>query len=238
MRLLTCVQRLRFALVLPPLQKQPFHPRFSFSSLELDLKHLFPMQQVKLVVVGDGAIGKTCFLVSYTRNGFPTDYVPTVFDSYSCNVSVDSVPVNLTLWDTAGQEDYDRLRPLSYPHTDVFLAMFSVVSPNSFNNVRDKWVPEVRHHCPDVPIVLTGTKIDLRDNAETLNRLAIRHQHPVEYEHGLELARELGCAKYMECSALTQQGLHAVFNEAIREALKAKNPKKGKKAKQGKCSLF
>merc|ERR1711981_803361 len=76
-------------------------------------------------------------------------------------MGVDGKPINLGLWDTAGQEDYDRLRPLSYPQTDVFLTCFSIISPASFQNVKAKWYPEINHHCPSTPLVLVGTKIDL-----------------------------------------------------------------------------
>ncbi len=124
-------------------------------------------------------------------------------------------PYTLGLFDTAGQEDYDRLRPLSYPQTDVFLVCFSVTSPTSFENVREKWFPEVRHHCPATSCILVGTMIDLRDDPSVVEKLARNHQRVITTDMGEQLARELGAVKYVECSALTQRGLKNVFDEVV-----------------------
>jgi len=187
------------------------------------------MQNIKCVVVGDGAVGKTCLLISYTTNAFPGEYIPTVFDNYSANVMVDGKPINLGLWDTAGQEDYDRLRPLSYPQTDVFLVCFSVIASSSFENVKTKWVPEITHHAPDVPIVLVGTKSDLRKDDSMAKQLAARNQAMVTVESAQRMAKEIGAVSFLECSALTQEGLKQVFDDAIRAAMAGtKKPKKKK----------
>lgn len=120
---------------------------------------------------------------------------------------------NVYFYNLIGQEDYDRLRPLSYPQTDVFLVCFSVTSPASFENVKEKWFPEVHHHCPGVPCLIVGTQVDLRDDAQVIEKLARQKQRPVTSEQGERLARELGAVKYVECSALTQKGLKNVFDE-------------------------
>ena len=194
------------------------------------------MEAIKCVVVGDGAVGKTSLLISYTTNSFPTDYVPTIFDNYSCNVMVDKKAINLGLWDTAGQEEYDRLRPLSYPQTDVFLACFSIISPSSFANIETRWISELKHHCPDTPIILVGLKQDLREDKELIERLRERNQSPINYQQGIELAKRTNCAKYFECSAFTQAGIKVVFDEAIRAALMPK--KSDKKKSKSSCSLI
>ncbi|KAL3234915.1 Cell division control protein 42 [Nakaseomyces bracarensis] len=187
------------------------------------------MQTLKCVVVGDGAVGKTCLLISYTTNQFPADYVPTVFDNYAVTVMIGDEPYTLGLFDTAGQEDYDRLRPLSYPSTDVFLVCFSVISPPSFENVKEKWFPEVHHHCPGVPCLIVGTQVDLRDDKVIIEKLRKQRLRPITAEQGERLARELRAVKYVECSALTQRGLKNVFDEAIVAALEPPVIKKSKK---------
>jgi len=194
------------------------------------------LQSVKLVVVGDGTVGKTCLLLAYTTNSFPVEYVPTVFDNYSANVMIDNKTVSLGLWDTAGQEDYDRLRPLSYPNTDVFLVCFSLVAVTSFNNVKTKWASEVHHHCPDAKVLLVGTKVDLRDDMskEMQDSLASHQQLPITSQQGMSLAREMKAVNYLECSSLTQKGLKAVFDEAIKCVVIPKGKKTGGRGGKGK----
>lgn len=196
------------------------------------------MRTIKCVTVGDGAVGKTCLLISFTTDAFAGEYIPTVFDNYSANIMVDGQPYAISLWDTAGQEDYDRLRPLSYPQTDVFLVCFSVISPASLDNVGNKWFPEITHHCPRTPIVLVGTKIDLREDPVMIERL--RHQYrcgPITMAQGMTKAKELGAVRYVECSAMTQHGVKEVFDEAIRTVIDP--PIKSKKTStHGKCELL
>ncbi|XP_026873391.2 ras homolog family member Ua isoform X2 [Electrophorus electricus] len=142
-------------------------------------------RKVKCVLVGDGAVGKTSLIISYTTNGYPTEYVPTAFDNFSAVVAVDGKPVKLQLCDTAGQ------------------------------NVREKWVPEIRRHCPRAPILLVGTQADLRQDVKVLIQLAKYKEQPVELQEACACAEEVHAVSYMECSALTQKNLKEVFDAAI-----------------------
>uniref|UniRef100_A0A8C0AI29 Ras homolog family member U n=1 Tax=Bos mutus grunniens TaxID=30521 RepID=A0A8C0AI29_BOSMU len=170
---------------------------------------------VKCVLVGDGAVGKTSLVVSYTTNGYPTEYIPTAFDNFSAVVSVDGRPVKLQLCDTAGQDEFDKLRPLCYTNADIFLLCFSVVGPSSFQNVSEKWVPEIRGHCPKAPIVLVGTQSDLREDVKVLIELDKCKEKPVPEEAARLCAEEIKATSYIECSALTQKNLKEVFDAAI-----------------------
>eukprot|EP00123_Amoebidium_parasiticum_P001721 comp12883_c0_seq1/m.8072 comp12883_c0_seq1/g.8072 ORF comp12883_c0_seq1/g.8072 comp12883_c0_seq1/m.8072 type:complete len:197 (-) comp12883_c0_seq1:650-1240(-) len=180
----------------------------------------------KMVVVGDGACGKTCLLIRIAQQKFLTDkYVPTVFENYATTQTVDGKQIELALWDTAGQEDYDHIRPLSYPNANVVLMCYSVDNIESLENVKDKWVIEVKHHAPGVPYILCGLKKDLRGNPATAAK-------EVSPEKGQEVADEIGAAAYVECSAKTDENVGVVLEKAIRTALAFK-PKKG-----GKCTVL
>jgi small GTP-binding protein len=152
------------------------------------------------------------------ENRFPERYIPTVFENYVPIVRFEGKTIELALWDTAGQEEYDRLRPLSYPETDVILIGFAVDYPVSLANVQDKWYPEINHFCEGVPIILVGLKTDLRTDKHALSMLAAQGTKPVTAEQGQAVAKEIGAARYVECSAKNRDGVQEVFDTALREA--------------------
>src|SRR3989338_7770394 len=142
-------------------------------------------------------------LISFANDSFPEEYVPTVFENYQNELTVGSQMVKYSLWDTAGQEGFTRIRTLSYPNTDVFLLCFSVDSPPSLANIKDRWVKEIDQHCSNTPKILVATKIDLRNDS------------CVQPAEGKKMADEIGAGAYLECSARTREGLEGVFKAAL-----------------------
>ena len=114
------------------------------------------------------------------------------------------------------------MRPLCYPGTDVFLLCFSIVSPTSFNNINDKWLPEIRKHCSDIPIILVGTQCDLRNDVKVLIDLAQYKEKPITESQAQSKAQQMKALCYLECSALTQKNLKEVFDMALLAALEQK----------------
>lgn len=180
---------------------------------DIDDEELANAKRLKLVVVGDGAVGKTSLLIRFAKGEFPTEYLPTVFENYTAKHKNSSgETVLLHLWDTAGQEDYDRLRPLSYPGADIVLLCYNTISQASFEAIQEKWAPEIDHYIKDVPLMLVGTKVDLRaEGAKDPNSGEV---NPVTTEEGAALAAELG-AVHMEISAKTGDNLTETFDKAI-----------------------
>ncbi|XP_028857956.1 rho-related GTP-binding protein RhoV [Denticeps clupeoides] len=184
---------------------------------------------VRCMLVGDGAVGKTSMVVSYTSNGYPADYKQTAFDVFTGHVQVDGSPVQIQLFDTAGQDEFDNIRSLSYEQTDVFMLCFSVVNPTSFENVSKKWIPEIRACNPRSPIVLVGTQADLLLDVNVLINLDQSKVKPVLGSRARALSGKIRAAEYVECSALTQKNLKEAFDAAIFAAIKHKGGKAKKR---------
>jgi len=171
----------------------------------------------------DAFTRKTCLVMRYANNAYPEEYIPTVFDNYTVNVKIDETVVNLGLWEVMNREESDRLRPLSYPQTNIFLICFSVANRCSLENVSAKWFPEIDHHCKNVPFILVGTKSDLRNSNDPKIAELI-----VSTESSQEVAKKLGAAMYVEVSALEGTNIKELFDEAVKTVLTQKKDFKPK----------
>lgn len=173
----------------------------------------------KIVVIGDGACGKTCLLEVFKKNVFPEDYIPTIIDNFIKQVEVDGENVSLCIWDSAGQEEYDAVRPASYSETDLIFLCYSIENKNMLNNIGNKWMPEIRNYCPGAGTFLVALKTDLRtDDGKTASK-----------EDGLNMQKKLGALEFFECSAKGNSGVTEVFDAAarwIKENKKENAPKK------------
>ncbi|XP_030374396.1 ras-like GTP-binding protein RhoL [Scaptodrosophila lebanonensis] len=162
----------------------------------------------KIVIVGDGYVGKTCLLLSHITNEFPGGYAPTIFENYSCQIEVDFKEYTLLLWDTSGQEIYSCIRTLCYPNTKCFIVCYAIDNRRSFENVRHKWVPEIREltQSNNVSILVVAAKSDLRANNAT---------ECVTTMEGISLCKEIKADCFVECSARSKRS-NSVFVQAIR----------------------
>ncbi|CEJ01808.1 Putative GTP-binding protein rho3 [Rhizopus microsporus] len=171
----------------------------------------------KVIVVGDGACGKTSLLNVYTRGYFPQVYEPTVFDNYVNDVYIDGKHVELSIWDTAGQEEFDRIRSLSYSDTHVIMICFSVDNKDSLENIPNRWMEELEEGCPRAKIILVALKCDLREDETTLKKC-----DPILYQEGLSVAKSIRAVRYLECSAKHNRGVRECFDQAAKVAISGK----------------
>ncbi|KYQ94209.1 Rho GTPase [Tieghemostelium lacteum] len=190
---------------------------------------------IKIGVVGDGTVGKTTLLLSYITQAFITEYTPTVFDNFSAIEEVeDGKLVNVILWDTAGQDDYAQIRTTCYSNCryDVFLLCFSCINRDSFDNVKHKWLPELKQNSPGTPFILCGTKTDLRDSGKESPNLTA--SNTISFKEGQKRAKEIKAHNYMECTSIEPASVAKVVMEAINIIIERERIKRVTKEKQWK----
>ncbi|CAG9317431.1 unnamed protein product [Blepharisma stoltei] len=197
-------------------------------------------REIKCTILGDSDIGKTCMVASYTANTFPQVYTPTILDNYNALVNAGSEVVTLSIYDTSGrrdQEHADFRRPI-IKASDIIIVCYSMISLPSLLNVRAYWYPEIQeNNVNHVPVILVGTQKD------QINHYSIEarnnRQEPAPDNRAQHLCAEVGFYSWLPCSALTQEGLKQVFDEAIKVCLKKNSPMVRKKKKTNKkcCGL-
>ena len=186
---------------------------------------------IKCVVVGDNTVGKTCLLLqmSYTANTISRSQLESFASTYIAKLNVNGKVYQLELLEAECTDSKETNRSVAYEDTDVFCLCFSVADRESFLSIKEKWHREIKQFSPHSPIVLVGTKVDLRDSdLETSKKNEVV---AVSFKEGKKLAKRIGARKYVECSALKQRGYSEVFNEAIKAVISSTT-------KKSKCVLL
>ena len=184
---------------------------------------------MKLVFVGDTAVGKTSVIMTWTQEVFPSLYEPTVFDTYNGTKNYKGSEVKLQIWDTAGHEDLGRLRPIAYANTDCFIICFSLMDKSSLENACQKWISEVKTTARACPCILVGTKMDLRDEYER-NGDQAKLASCVSNQEIEQAAKKYAFQGFVVCSAKEKKGLNKVFHTAFKVVFQMKainNPTPG-----------
>ncbi|KAJ5069578.1 rho-related gtp-binding protein rhog [Anaeramoeba ignava] len=197
-------------------------------------------ETIKCVVIGDEKVGKTSLIIKSSRKQFQPEYIPKKADNYSLLTKFNSKTIQIGFWDTISNDESNRLRPLSYAKTDIFLVCFSLSSRSSFENVESKWIPEIKLYSPNVPFILVGTKKDLRANHNFIQNLKNKNQL-ISSKQARKLAKKLDAFQYIEVSVLSHQNISKVVDETIRSVLYPESKKKKSLRKlndEKKCSIL
>ncbi|XP_041029804.1 rho-related GTP-binding protein RhoF-like [Carcharodon carcharias] len=173
------------------------------------------VKALKMVVVGDGGCGKTSLQTVFTEGHFSEIYVPTVSEIFSAQFNCGSLLLEINMWDTAGKQDYDRLRPLCYQGANVVLICYDVSNPASFHHVLTRWLPELRQFCPGTPMFLVACKKDLRMDKICQRQLNKAGQQIITSTQGLTMADQICAAGFLECSAKLEEKVVETFHDAV-----------------------
>nr|CAG4708430.1 unnamed protein product [Naegleria fowleri] len=186
---------------------------FSKSSSHSSIMSMTSHEKLKICVIGNPKCGKTSLVLSYLESDRELPH--STLDEITTKIIHQGHEISLTISDTNGSDDYDRYRTkIMYPHSDVFIICYSIVSRQHYENVKLKWIPEVKMLCPNALIVLCATKCDLRDDHRYISNTShIVSRHEVKK---LLLDSQLDPSAYVECSVFDQgMGVKEVFDKAI-----------------------
>jgi small GTP-binding protein len=175
----------------------------NFPSLSADAAQALhsPDMQYKVVIVGDSGCGKTSLFASYIRGSFPSTYEPTIFENHRMFVQSSSTGkiISADLWDTAGQEEYERLRRLSYQDADIVIVAYALDAPESLLNIHEVWAPEVMTYAPQAKIILVGLKEDIQP-------------HKVSPQNAYSVAKNIGATAHLACSSMLMHNVNPLFD--------------------------
>jgi len=179
-------------------------------------------KETKVVVIGDGAVGKTTLLMSLTN-----DYSGhSSFETYKTHLALSGKQMPICLLDTGGQDDFDAVRPQTYTGADLIVICFSVISPISFEHVKAKWLPEIQNASSQAPIVLLATKKDLRTDKDILERLSSKGFSPITQAQGKSLAKDIGALRYLEVCTTNQDEVISVLENSLQVLMKKSSKNK------------
>ncbi len=184
------------------------------------------MLEIRLVILGSGAVGKSAITVQFVQNHFVDIYDPTIEDSYRKQVEIDGTIYLLDILDTAGQEEYSAMRDQYMRTGEGFILVYSVINRDTFNEI-ESFVEKIymNKDSKDVPMILCGNKCDLT------------YQRQVHTIEGINLAKQLKCS-FLECSAKTRHNIDQVWFGIVREVVKKLHTKPIKKKKKEKCLII
>ncbi|KRX10339.1 P-loop containing nucleoside triphosphate hydrolase [Pseudocohnilembus persalinus] len=161
---------------------------------------------LRLLIVGNSSVGKTCLLRRFSEGQFNQNFIPTVGIDFAVkNLKIDNKIVKVQIFDTAGQERFKSIISSYFRNADGILVVYDVTDKQSFEDLQDYWIRDIRINCQEnVKLILLGNKSDLED------------QRQVSKEQGIKLAEQMQIVS-METSAKTEQGVREAFEAIVKD---------------------
>lgn len=202
----------------------------------------------KIVIIGDMCSGKSALISAYCKDKFNEMYVPTILRSCITDADLQGEKIELVVIEISGREDYQKLRHCSYRKTDAIILCYSCTNPSSLDKIKSYWLPEVKKKIPNVPLVLVGTKKDIRDEAldqlegtnseDREKNLKTVSANFVSRQVGQDLSESIGAHCFLECSAKYRDGTRDIFETVAKVALQKSRRKRKVQKNSDVCAIM